>query len=400
MFTVIYVLKQIISLKEEMDRERANHSQLNRSTQVKIQQLRDALEERKEAFNTLSAKLSATDAELSLEKQKRQDFEALVNSLRSELHSEREQRTNEQTEHSKAVDELLEGKERLKKDISGLQRNNASLEHKVSMLTTENEEINAEFVAKGKASDQKFQAQLQETESILQKEISALQKKSSDNSDSARMRIQQLEEERNRLEGEVSNLKSEIVCTKLRADEDLMNCKARLKQEELLRSKQYEERISMLQASRDDVQGQNTKQLSQLNDLQTQNSSMIRECESLKRQVDSLKQELEQKDRDHRDDVTRFKSELDNGRKTQHELQDKITRLDADIQESGRHHKDTLSAKDNEIAVLNEKLRSKENELRKTHEEEVRRAEMLEKAMYAYVSSTRSASQPGSPFKP
>lgn len=382
-----------------MDRERASHDQFSRTTQQKIEHLKDALEERKTAFNSLNAKLSATDAELSLAKQKCRDLDSLVNTLKTELHAEREQRMVIESQHSKEVNKLLEKNKEVENDISNLRRENKSLGQKVHLLETENEKIIADIAEKGKISDQRFQIQLQETENTLQKELSALRQKSIEKSESAKNKLHQLEEERNKLEKEVSNLKSEVVSTKLKADEDLMNCKARLKQEELLRSKQYEERISMLQVSRDDVQTQNTKQLSQLTELQTQSSCVSRECESLKRQANSLKQELEQRDTEHRNEVVHLRTELDNGRKVQHDLRDKISSLEADNIEMSRRHKGALSAKDSEAAFLNEQLRSKENELRRTHEDEMKRADLLEKAIYTYVSSTRSASQPNSPHR-
>ena len=57
-----------------------------------------------------------------------------------------------------------------------------------------------------------------------------------------------------------------------------------------------------------------------------------------------------------------------------------------------RRHRDAIIIKDSELELLKEQLRCKENEIKKIHEEEMKRAELLEKAIYSYVSSTKNSS--------
>ena len=64
---------------------------------------------------------------------------------------------------------------------------------------------------------------------------------------------------------------------KLKAEEELMNLRMTLKQEEMNRSRQFEERIELLQSARNEIQIKNTKQNAELSDLQSRLSNSERE---------------------------------------------------------------------------------------------------------------------------
>lgn len=391
--------QEVTSLREEIDQQRSSQEQLNRSTQVKIDHLKSTLEERKSAFDSLSAKLSSTESELLLSRKRCSEQKSLANKLTVELQEERESNAAAVIQHRKRMNEVMEKNHELENIVNMLERRNKSFESKIYTLEKDIESMEGQFAEKAKISDKKFQEELLNTESRLQKEVSSLQQKALENREATKEKIAKLEEEKNAFEEEVSSLKSQLVSIKLSSDEELRNTKTRLKQDEIARSRQYDEHISQIQQSQSELQIQNTKQLTQITDLQSQLNTVNRESEMLNRQVESLKQQLERKDTDYRNEVNRSRIELDSERKTQAELRDRISDLENKLSEMSRRHKDAMSIKDNELEQLTEKLRSKENDIRKMHDEELKRAELLEKAIFSYVSSTKNASRPTSPYR-
>lgn len=383
--------KQVLSLRDELQRDRQEHERYSQSTQTKIDQLKATLEDRKTAFNSISEKFSSTEAELGLAQQKCANLEKLVKTLKKDLSHERNDRAATESKYQKETSSRLQKHLELENTISTLERRNKALEQKVTDLENEIETIINDFTQKGKLSDKKFKEEMEETEKKLQREIDSIKQKSDEHNQSAKEKVYKLEQERNKLEREVCSLKSEVLETKLKADEDLMNTKSKLKQEELSRAKQYDERIGILQLSRDDLQAQTTKQLTQITELQTQLSNSLRECDSHKRQCDTLKQQIEQREADYRSEASRTRNELDARRKTENELRDRVSSLESRITEMVKKHQESLAAKEHEVERCSERLKSKENDLKRMREDEMKRAELLEKAIYSYVSSAKSS---------
>ncbi|KAK3702858.1 hypothetical protein QZH41_014130 [Actinostola sp. cb2023] len=385
-------VKEVLSLKDEIDKERIKHEQYYDTTQEMIKQLNGTLSERKHTFDTLSAKLSATEAEVLLAEQKYSNLDRLCGNLKSELHSEREQRTNAELQHHKELNKVLEKNIELEGSIIAMERKSKALEMTIRSLEGEIDKVSADFTLKSKESDQMFQSELHNTKQRLEQEVQNLHHKMSTNSQSSQEKLQKIEEQRHLMEGEVSSLRSENIKIKLEADEQLMNAKAKLKQEELMRSQQYEERIGLIQASRDDLQLQSTKQLSQISEMQSQLSSITRESESQKRQIDTLKHQMQQKDSEYRQEISHLKLELDVAKRDIAEQRSTVSNLEDRLTEASKKHREAINQKDKEILFVNDQLRSKENELKKHQDEELKRAEMLEKAMYSFVSNTRTGS--------
>lgn len=390
---------EVSSLKEEINQQKSNQEQLSRSTQIQIDQLKLALDERKSAFDAMSSKLSTTESELLSSRKKFSDQKAVANNLTTELEEERQRIVNMEHQHRKKVNEMMERNQELENTVSVIHRKNKALENKICSLEEDAVRIEEQFIEKGKASDVKFQSELLDTENRLQKEINHLQQKTLEYRESTKDKVKKLEEERNSLEEEVSNLKSQLVSLKLTADEELRNTKTRFKQEEIARSRQYDEHISHVQSSQNELQLLNTKQLAQIADLQSQLNTINRDNDMMKRQLDSFKQQLEHRDAEYKSEVNRSRLELDAERKSQADLRDKIAFLEEKISEMNRKHKEAVTMKDSQLDQLNEQLKAKDNDIKRIHEEEMRRAELLEKAIFSYVSSAKSASRPGSPYR-
>lgn len=383
--------QKVLSLRDELERDRKEHERFSQSTQSKIDQLKATLEDRKTAFNTVSEKLSSAEAELALARQKCSNLENLVENLKKDLREERDERTVIESKYQKDTSSALQRNLELENTISTLERKNKVLEQQVSDLEKEIGKIIDDFTKKGKLSDKKFKEEMEEIENKLQGEIDYIKHKSDEYNKTAKEKINKLEQERTKLEQEISLLKSEVIETKLKADEELMNTKSKLRQDEMLRAKQYDDRIGIIQLSRDDLQAQSTKQLSQITELQSQLSNAVRECDSQKRHCDSLKQQIEQRESDFRAEANRARDDLDTKRKTEIELRDRISSLECRIVEMEKKHKESLVAKENELERCNELLKNKGNELKRLRDDEVKRAELLEKAIYSYVSSAKAS---------
>ena len=127
-------------------------------------------------------------------------------------------------------------------------------------------------------------------------------------------------------------------------------------------------------------------------EMQSQLSSITRESESQKRQIDTLKHQMQQKDSEYRQEISHLKLELDVAKRDIGEQRSTVSNLEDRLTEASKKHREAINQKDKEILFVNDQLRSKENELKRHQDEELKRAEMLEKAMYSFVSNTRTGS--------
>lgn len=374
-----------------MEKERTQHEQYYNSTQDMIKQLNSTLYERKQTFDDVSLKLSTIEMELSLSDKKCQDLQSLCSNLQNELHAEREQKANAELLHHKEMNKVLERSMELECNASSAERKNKALEITINNLEKEIEKVSKNHKFESQESDRLFKDELQKTKDRFEKDFKELHNKMLDSTQNSQTKLIKLEEERNSLENELSNLRSENMKIKLEADEQLMFAKAKLKQDEMMRTKQHEERLAMIQTSHDDLQTQNSKQLAEMSQLHTNLNTIMHDFETQKRQLEQLKQKMEQKESDFNHEITRLKIELDSAKKDATSQHDTVANLEAKASEKNRRHREAIDQKEREILFLNDKLKSKDNELKRQHDEEIKRAEMLEKAIFSFVSSTRTS---------
>ncbi|BFZ22953.1 hypothetical protein BsWGS_25992 [Bradybaena similaris] len=95
---------------------------------------------------------------------------------------------------------------------------------------------------------------LRDLEQYKQNEISRMKQESEEMEKILRDRINKLESQRLDMEEEISRLKSTNVADKLNAEEQISSIKHRLKSGEEQRHVQLEEKIRVLQTSRDELQ--------------------------------------------------------------------------------------------------------------------------------------------------
>ena len=90
--------------------------------------------------------------------------------------------------------------------------------------------------------------------------------------------------------------------------------------------------------------------------------------------------------------------DLESERRTHDNLREKISSLEMSINEDGKKHNNLITAKNREIDSLEERLQGAEADLKRQRVNEIRRADLLESAIFTYVNSTRSSRAP-SPSK-
>ena len=207
----------------------------------------------------------------------------------------------------------------------------------------------------------------------------------------ANSKLAKISDENERLHEEVTRLKSNIMNDKLRFEEESLSQRAKWKQEEMAKTKQYEDRIDLMLRGKDELQTKLSKLSVEMAETQTQLTSSQKECEASKRQCEHLQQLMNQRDLEHRNESNRAKLEVDSERRVNAELKDKVASQEIKIQELRSQMKDMQSEKESEKSRLQEQLRAREDELKRGREEELRRAGMLETALQSYISSTRSA---------
>ena len=170
-----------------------------------------------------------------------------------------------------------------------------------------------------------------------------------------------------------------------------MNTKMQMKQEEMNRSRQFEERIEVLQAGRNDLQIKVTKQNADISDMQSRLASSEREAESLKRQCNDLKQAMDSRDTELQNERKNARLEIESERKNSLQLRNKLAEIELRLSEQEKRAKDDLAHKDVEISYLKSQLADKEQEIARNRNDEIRRTELLETALQGYLDSARKA---------
>uniref|UniRef100_A0A2C9L243 Leucine rich repeat containing 45 n=1 Tax=Biomphalaria glabrata TaxID=6526 RepID=A0A2C9L243_BIOGL len=340
---------QVNELLTSLDNQQEIHRKSHRFSTEKIGNLQLALEERKGAFNSLAAKLSMAETELALSEQKVNEYNSSLN--------------------------------RLKVEMQELAANH------VTEMRKEKEMIYLCFVI-----DQPMK--------LFLHQMIHMKQESEDMEKILRDRISKLESQRLDMEEEISRLKSTNVSDKLNAEEQLQTLKHRLKSEEEQRHVQLEEKIRVLQTSRDELQSLTNQQVATISQLQHKNSNLQMEVDNLRRQMDELNQELAQKNNYTMAEVGKVKAELnklqnklDQERSVQSELREKLATVDSQMSEQMLKHRRQMEEKEKEVVLLEEKLKGRELELVRLREEEAQRVQVLQSAILNYVGKQGTSSR-------
>ncbi|XP_034563658.1 leucine-rich repeat-containing protein 45 [Notolabrus celidotus] len=405
--------RQFLNLMETIDRQRDEMGHSNRSTSIQIGQLQEALNERKSAVNSLTAKLQMTEAALALSEQKNHNMGELLARVKTEKDEQRERQSRERRkEQEDSV--LREGK--LLREIQNLTETNNQLRNKgeeterrcksqqqqifevKQELTNSTAELKLRLAqAEDRLEIEKRRSKqaLEDMDGLRQKEVEHVNRHLEESERTLQERIFKLEGQRIQLEEELSKAKAACVTERAQAEEELGRVRAQVRLEEQEHVSSLEEKLRSVRSSLQEVQLHCSQQKQTISELQAKNSQQSIEMDGLKRRIEELQQELSGKDQERVAEVSRVRVELQEQighlqaeRTVQGGLKEKISALEREIKVLSSNHREALLDKESEMSSMLEKLRMKDAEIQRMREDEATRASYLQSAILTYVQGS------------
>ncbi|KAL8619252.1 hypothetical protein ACOMHN_050033 [Nucella lapillus] len=402
---------QITDLMDQLDMKEEQLRKSKRTSTLQVSHLHETLEERKGAFSSLAAKLSMTESELVLAEQKVNDYNSIVNRMKQEmtemavshqndLRQEKEDRAQTEMKYLKELSDLQDKHLQSQNKGDDLDRKCRQQQEQIFELKEQLTHLQSELKLKGSQFEERITSEKQrqkdvqrDLESSKNKELARTKQEAEDMERALRDRIQKMESHRLELEEEISHLKSNNMMDKLSAEEQLQASKTRIKAEEDQRHRSLEERVRVLQTSKDEMQSHCNQQASLVSELHSKNSGLTLEVENYRRRLEEMGQELAEKNNYTMAEVGKVKldlnqtlSKLDGERSLHSELRDKLAQADRDLSDQLLRHRQAMEEKDRELVSVQERLRGREMEIQRAREEEAQRAQMLQSAIMSYVS--------------
>uniref|UniRef100_A0A8D0CKN0 Leucine rich repeat containing 45 n=1 Tax=Scleropages formosus TaxID=113540 RepID=A0A8D0CKN0_SCLFO len=385
--------RQFLALMETIDKQREELGRSNRTSSVRVGQLQEALNERKSAVNSLTAKLQMTEAALALSEQKVHSLGKLL----SQANAEKAELLDRQAREIAKEQEVREQEGKLLREVNSLTEQNLQLKNKVE---------DAERRCKAQ-QDQIFELkkELTNTTAELKLRLSQAEGKGVQNSPVyiiqrvirgmlvcrygplSRMRIPSLQE--------LSRVKAAGVAERAQAEEELGKVRAQVRLEEQHRMSSLEEKLRAARQSRDESQAHCCQQKQTISELQAKNSQQSLEMDGLRRRIEELQQEVIGKEQEKVAEVSRVRVELQEqighlqAEKTaQGSLKEKIAALEREMKALSSNHREAMLDKESEVASLLERLRLRESEMQRMREDEAQRASFLQNAILTYVQGS------------
>ncbi|XP_032358758.1 leucine-rich repeat-containing protein 45 isoform X1 [Etheostoma spectabile] len=405
--------RQYLSLMNTIDRQREKMGRSNGSTSIQIGQLQEALNERKSAVNSLTAKLQMTEAALALSEQKNHNMAELLTRVKAE---KEEQRERQSRERKKEQEDSAHREGKLLREIQNLTETNAQLMNKVEEkerrcksqqqqifelkqeLTNSTAELKLQLTqAEDRLEIEKRRSKqaLQDMDSLRQKEVEHLNRHLEESERALQERIFKLEGQRIQLEEELSKAKAACVTERAQAEEELGRVRAQVRLEEQEHVSCLGDKLRSVRSNLQEVQLHCSQQKQTISELQAKNSQQGSEISAMRRRTEELQQELSSKDQEKVAEVSRVKVELQEQighlqaeRTTQGGLKEKICALEREIKVLSGNHREVLLDKESEMASMLEKLRLKEAEIQRMREDEANRASYLQSAILTYVQGS------------
>ncbi|XP_061562329.1 leucine-rich repeat-containing protein 45 isoform X4 [Phycodurus eques] len=361
-------------------------------TSIHISQLQEALNERKSAVQSLTAKSQMTEAALALSEQKNHSLAELIARLKVEKERHMEAHGREKKkEHEDSVSRegkllreiqnLTDANVQLKKKVEEVERKCKSQQRQLFELKQELTNSTAELKLKlAQAEDRleiekrRFKQGLEDMDHLRQREVERVNRHLEDSEKALRERIFKLEGQRIQLE------EHEHVFS-------------------------LEEKLRSARSSLQEVQLHFSQQKQMISEQQAKNAQLTVETDCLRRRIEELQQELSGKDQEKVAEVSRVRLELQEQighleaeRIAQGGLKEKISALERQIKVLSGNHREALLDKDGEMSSLLEKLRLKEAAIKRMRDDEAQRATYLQNAVLTYVQGSPLAHY-GSPKK-
>ncbi|XP_049916540.1 leucine-rich repeat-containing protein 45 [Epinephelus moara] len=405
--------RQFLTLMETIDRQREEMGRSSGSTSIQIGQLQEALNERKSAVNSLTAKLQMTEAALALSEQKNNNLGELLTRVKAE---KEEQRERQSRERKKEQEESAHREGRLLREIQNLTETNSQLVTKLEEmerrcksqqqqifelkqeLTNSTAELKLQLAqAEDRLEIEKRRSKqaLQDMDSLRQKEVEHVNRHLEESERALQERIFKLEGQRIQLEEELSKAKAACVTERAQAEEEMGRVRAQVRQEEQEHVSSLEEKLRSVRTCLQEVQFHCSQQKQTISELQAKNSQQSIEINGMRRRTEELQQELSAKDQEKVAEVSRVRVELQEQighlqaeRTAQGGLKEKISALEREIKVLSSNHREVLLDKESEMSSMLEKLRLKEAEIQRMREDEANRASYLQSAILTYVQGS------------
>ncbi|XP_053196929.1 leucine-rich repeat-containing protein 45 [Scomber japonicus] len=405
--------KQFLGLMETIDRQRDEMGRSNRSTSIQIGQLQEALNERKSAVNSLTAKLQMTEAALTLSEQKNHNMGELLTRLKAEKEERRAQQSRERKKEQedsvlregrllRETQNLTETNLQLRNKVEEMERRCKSQQQQIFELKQELTNSTAEFKLRLAQAEDRLEIEkrrskqtLEDMDHLRQKEVEHMNRHQEESERAMQERIFKLEGQRIQLEEEVSKAKAACVTERAQAEEELGRVRAQVRLEEQEHVSSLEEKLRSVRSSLQEVKHHCSQQKQTISELHAKNSQQSIEMDGLRRRIEELQQELSSKDQEKVAEVSRVRVELQEQighlqaeRTAQGGLKEKINALEREIKVLSSNHREALLDKESEMSSLLEKLRLREAEIQRMREDEAQRASYLQSAILTYVQGS------------
>ncbi|KAK2815448.1 hypothetical protein Q5P01_025915 [Channa striata] len=405
--------RQFLSLMETIDRQREEMGRSNRSTSTHIGQLQEALNERKSAVNSLTAKLQMTEAALALSEQKNHNLGELLTRAKAEKEEQREQQSRERKKEQedgmfregklvREIQNLTETNAQLKNKLEEMERRCKSQQQQIFELKQELTNSTAELKLRLAQAEDRLDTEkrrskqaLEDMDSLRQKEVEHVNRHLEESERALQERIFKLEGQRIQLEEELNKAKAACVTERAQAEEELGRVRAQIRLEEQEHVSSLEEKLRSMRSSLQEIQLHSSQQKHTILELQAKNSNQSIEMNGLRRRIEELQQELAGKDQEKVAEVSRARVELQEQighlqaeRTAQEGLKEKISALEREIKVLGNNHREALLDKESEMSSMLEKLRLKEAEIQRMREDEANRASYLQSAVLTYIQGS------------
>ncbi|KAI5617649.1 leucine-rich repeat-containing protein 45 [Silurus asotus] len=405
--------RQVLNLMETIDKQRNEMGQSSRTSSVRLGQLQEALNERKSAMNSLTAKLQMTEAALALSEQKVSNMGDLLTKTkveRTELLDRQSREMKKQQEDSahregkllREVNSLTEKNLQLKNKLNEAEQRCKGQQDQIFELKQELTNSTAELKLRLSQAEQRLDTEkrrskqaFEDMDSLRQKEVDHVNKHLEESERALQDRILKLEGQRIQLEEELSRMKAVIVTERAQAEEELGKVRAQVRLEEQQHLNSMEEKLRSVRQSRDEAQSHCTQQKETITELHSRVAQQTIETDTLRRRIDELQQELAGKEQEKVVEVTRVKVELQEQighlqaeRTAQSSLKEKVAALEREIKALSTSHREALLDKQSEISSLQERMRMREAEIQRIREDEAQRASFLQNAILTYVQGS------------
>ena len=380
-------------MSDQLQQEKDLHESLTETTKGHLEQMKHALECLKVDNNNLKEEniLFAKQLEKS---------EKLVNELKAQvLQQEKaiadlDSRYNletgilkDQIEQQNKVFKCNQSEQDLQ--VSSLKSQIKELEIKIidmiqekNILEKNSQSMKSKFDLELVELHEKYNKKIEDETSSNLKQVKVLEEK-----------LKRTVEEKVHLEEELTLLKSHMLSDKLKHEEDLLIQRAKFNQEEAIKLKQHEDRINFLMNAKDELQNKLSAVSATFTHSENQLKCCLKELEAHKLQNEQQQEILNQKDLQYRGEVNRLNLLNDSEKRANIEYKEKINNLEIKLQGLLSDMQLLHSSKDKEIHQLKDLIKKKDEEIKRTREDELRRINLLESAMQTYIISSKSAYQ-------